>query len=384
MNHWLTPLFAACGDYLQAGADAGVNPMTQARAPTIGSIIFEVNVLIEVAAACAVMARRVPRFWLKFVATAAGVLMFEFFTAPMWRNEKLGWWGYVYHDVSWILTLGWTALILGTITLVDTLSKQGAIVRFILVLLVLLPLVLIAENFVVAFGIRGYAPEVQARLSGYTIGLVPIEALYYVLVFTALVVAFSKYWSIVIDDPNQVPLRRTHWLRALGLTTLAVVLFEVMIEPVVDNRNLPTWSYYFHDLSILLTGLWIVIITIAGLAVHFFLGRRPLPQRFAAALLLITAIALPLESWFIHSGVRVYGPSATANFCGYNTWLTDVPVEVVFAIPMYMALVICFVRYFEIVAKSGAAHLVQAKNQPHFGIAAESRTAKPVTAENQP
>ena len=40
---------------------------------------------------------------------------------------------------------------------------------------------------------------------------------------------------------------------------------------------------------------------------------------------------------------------ATRNFCGYNTWLTGVPVEVALAIPLYMALVIGFVRYWEIV-----------------------------------
>ena len=45
----------------------------------------------------------------------------------------------------------------------------------------------------------------------------------------------------------------------------------------------------------------------------------------------------------------MYGESTVRNFCGYNTWLTGVPVEVAFAIPLYMALVIGFVRYWEVV-----------------------------------
>jgi hypothetical protein len=410
-------LLASCGDYLQTGggaaADAGPNPMTLARAATPATIAFEAVVLLGVAAVCAVLYRRVPRFPFKFLATAAGVLIFEFFTAPMWRNEKLGSWGYVYHDVSWILTLGWTALIMGTVALVDWLAPRLALgkalvaptmqvaaatptgglarenlvavpgdrqssepatpstpaqtklatgratgglgegVRFLLYLLVLVPLVLIAENVVVGLGIRHYSPEVQEVLSGYRIGLVPIEALYYVPVFMALVLAFSRYWGFVIDDAALVPVRRTRWLRALGLTCLAVVLFEVMIEPMVENRNLPQWSYFYRDLSFLLTGTWVILIAIAGLLVQRFLMFRPLPQRFAAALLLITALALPVESWLIHNGYRVYGPSATANFCGITTWLTGVPIEIVVAIPMYMALVVGFIRYWEIVGDNG-------------------------------
>jgi hypothetical protein len=360
----LTPLFASCGDYVRTG-EAGPDPMTLARTPTPSTITFEVVVLLLVLAACAWMWRVVPRFGLRFLATAAGVLIFEVFTAPMWRNEKLGAWGYVYHDVSWILTLGWTTLILGASTLVDHLAprrREG--VRFVLTLGILLPLVIVAENVVLWLQIRDYAPEVKAVLSGprepgvspatipHYIGLAPLEILYYVPVFTALVLGFAKYWFFVIDDTALAPVRRQRWLRSLGLTALAVLLFELMIEPMVENSNFPSWSYFYRDLSFLLTGLWVVMIAAVGLFVQHFLGSRPIPQRFAAALFLIAALALPVESWLIHNGYRVYGPSATANFCGYNTWLTGVPVEIAFAIPLYMALLFGFIRYWEIVGEN--------------------------------
>jgi hypothetical protein len=352
MNNPPLLLLASCGDYVKVGgAD---NPMALDRAATPETIAFEAVVLLGVLAACAVMYRRVPRFALHFLATAAGVLIFEFFTAPMWRNQHLGAWGYVYHDVSWILTVGWTTLILCTVALVDRLApKWGEGLRFLVSLGLLLPLVVLAENVVVGLGIRSYAPEVTEVLSGYQIGLVPVEVLYYVPVFTALVIAFSKYWGFVIDNAALVPVRRQRWLRALGLTFLAVFLFEVMIEPMVRNENLPAWSYVYHDVNFLLTGLWVAIIAVAGLLVQRYLQFRPIPQRFAAALAIITIIALPVESWLIHNGYRVYGESAKSNFCGYDTWLTGVPVEVVFAIPLYMALVVGFVRYWEIVGENG-------------------------------
>src|SRR5438105_1685881 len=344
----LPPLLASCGDYVRLGIRP--SPMTPERMPTTATLTFEVIVLLGVAAACWVMNRLVPRFGLRFLAAAAGVLIFEFFTAPMWRNEKLGPWAYFYHDVSWVLTLSWTTLILGTVTLVDRLlPKWGEGRRFALSLLVLLPVVLVAENVVVALGIRGYAPEVQEILSGYQIGVAPVEALYYVPVFTALVIAFAKYWSFVIDDPALAPRRQRDWLRALGLTCAAVVLFEILVEPLVRNENLPEWSYFYRDLSFLLTGLWVLLIAVTAVLVQRWLPRALAPHRFAAALLILAALALPVEAWLIRNGYRVYGESAVRNFCGYNTWLTGVPVEVAFAIPLYMALVIGFVRYWEVV-----------------------------------
>lgn len=343
-------LVAGCGDPFERRTEVGPNPMELARQTTPATLVFIGVVLLGTTAAWLLLRRRVTHLLWKFLATAAGVMIFEFFTAPLWRNSKLGSLGYVYHDVSWILTLGWTVLILGAITAVNEVVPQlSEAKRYLLTLLFLLGLVLAAENVVVGLGIRDYAPEVYAVLSGYKIGVVPVEALYYVPVFTALVVAFARYWSFVIDDEPLVPVRRTRWLRALGLTALAVVLFEVMIEPLAENRNFPSWSYFYRDLSFLQTAAWVMIVGVAGTIVDRVLMSRPIPQRFAAALLLITVLALPLEAWLMHNGYRVYGPSATANFCGIQTWLGAVPVEIAFAIPLYMALVIGFVRYWEIV-----------------------------------
>jgi hypothetical protein len=80
-----------------------------------------------------------------------------------------------------------------------------------------------------------------------------------------------------------------------------------------------------------------------------FLSGRLIPLRFAAAVLLISALALPFEAWFIENGFRIYGSSAAANYTGFTLPLSDVPVEIAFAIPCYMSLIIAFIRYWEIV-----------------------------------
>ncbi len=67
-----------------------------------------------------------------------------------------------------------------------------------------------------------------------------------------------------------------------------------------------------------------------------------------AYLAVVGVIVLPIEAWFINNGFRLYGPSAVANFSGFNTAITNVPVEVAFAIPLYLALVIAFTKYWEL------------------------------------
>ena len=90
-------------------------------------------------------------------------------------------------------------------------------------------------------------------------------------------------------------------------------------------------------------------VAIAAVLIERFTVGMPIPQRFAAGILLISAMALPIESWLIINGFRVYGESAVANFSGFTTPVSGVAVEVAFAVPCYMALVVAFIRFWEIV-----------------------------------
>jgi hypothetical protein len=318
------------------------------KSATGGIIAFEIFIIAGWIASFFVLARFKDKIWQRYAIMAIGVFIFEFFTSPMWNNYKLGPWAYVYQDVSWILTVGWSALILSTVILVDHfLARLRTWQRFGLYLAVLTILVFIFEVIVVNLGVRSYAPEVQAILLGYFIFNVPVEGFYYIPVFMALVISFYKYWSLVLDDELVAPVKRRRWLASLAISILGVFLFELMIEPMVVNANLPNWSYLYHDISFLMTGLWVVMIWLSLYLVDRLLIHLDLVKRFFIYLGLIGLLVLPVESWFISAGYRLYGPSATANFSGFET-ITGVPVEVAFAVPLYLALVITFIRYWEI------------------------------------
>jgi len=91
------------------------------------------------------------------------------------------------------------------------------------------------------------------------------------------------------------------------------------------------------------------MIAVGAVVIDRFMIGMSIPLRFAAAVLLISALALPVESWFIMNGYRVYGNTAVMNYSGFKTPITGVPVEIAFAIPCYLSLIVGFIRYWEIV-----------------------------------
>ena len=141
-------------------------------------------------------------------------------------------------------------------------------------------------------------------------------------------------------------MKKLKWGRDLFIVLLAVIFFEIMIEPMVVNANLPAWSYFYRDVSILMSGIWIVIIWLSVNIVDKVFIHFKLFEKFMAYLVVASVITTPIETWLISSGYRLYGPSATANFSGYKLPFFDVPVEVIFAVPFYLSLVITSSKYW--------------------------------------
>ena len=77
--------------------------------------------------------------------------------------------------------------------------------------------------------------------------------------------------------------------------------------------------------------------------------KENLVKRFIAYLAVLTTITIPIENFLVAVGVRQYGESLTNNFSGFVIPGTVLAIEVLFAIPLYLALVIAFIRYWEII-----------------------------------
>lgn len=133
-----------------------------------------------------------------YLITAIGVLLFEYYTQALWFNQNLETWAYLYLDVSWIMTLLWTNVILFSIYVVDTLKpKYSEVKKFFSSIGLITVFVLIIEWILIRTDIRGYPPVILELYESLPrlFGIIPLKEVIYVVAFMSLVVAFTKYWQ---------------------------------------------------------------------------------------------------------------------------------------------------------------------------------------------
>lgn len=165
-------------------------------------VLFEIAVILGVLIITVLLSQTNKKIHRRVILIFVAVLLFEYFTQAMWINNNLERWSYLYLDVNWVITIGWVGLILMSTSAVNILFKKSSErARFIYSLIALAIVGVVAEGVVRYLGIREYAEAVKEGFLGvYLFGTVPIEALYYIPVFMALVISFVRYWEICLDQ----------------------------------------------------------------------------------------------------------------------------------------------------------------------------------------
>ncbi|OGZ06620.1 MAG: hypothetical protein A3C93_00305 [Candidatus Lloydbacteria bacterium RIFCSPHIGHO2_02_FULL_54_17] len=325
------------------------NPCFVDKSLTWCGAVADIAILLSVIAIFYALSRVYPNWKARVGIMFGGVFIFELFTSPMWVNPHFGFFAYAHRDVTYVLTLGWTALFLGVLFFVERyFASHGERARFAASVFLITVLGFIAEIALVAGDLREYAPEVKERLVGLFFLDVPVEAFYYIPVFSSLVLGFYKYALILKERALIAPVKKGKHVRNFVIAFVGVFLFELMIEPMVVNAQFPAWSYVYHDISIVMTLGWIVLLWLTTTLVGRFLPQVSEVRRFFLSLVAIAAFAAPIEEWLITHGYRIYSASAQADFSGFLTPITHMPIEVVFAVPCYFALILGFVNYWKI------------------------------------
>lgn len=330
--------------------DCSIEACKFSKIASTSTLMFEGGIIAAAAILLGLLAVHKQYALLKrFGLIAGGVLIFELFTQPLWNNHNMSDWAYLYIDISWILTLGWTLILFLSLLLVERgfgIKKQ--LPQFLLTILLSTVGGCIGEQSVLSLGIRTYSPEVQEALSGLVLPFsqAPMETLFYMPVFMTLVLSFAKYFEIVFKKIPLVPERKIVNWKSFVIAFVGVLLFEIMNEPAIQNIGWPAWSYIFLDVNILRIVIWVLILAIGGHLVHrFFIHHSP-TQQFIISIVVLTILTIPIEGYLVAKGLRQYGPSLQAGFSGFRIPGTQLPAEILFAIPLYLTLIIAFVRYW--------------------------------------
>jgi|TARA_B100001971_G_C18267064_1_gene594128 hypothetical protein len=126
---------------------------------------------------------------------------------------------------------------------------------------------------------------------------------------------------------------------------LGVLLFEIISEPMWLNMGFSSWAYLFRDLTWVLTLGWVNTFMIAILAVDNFFKDTSEKKRFFLYLLFIGALIVPAEGLMLFLGVRGYAPFLLETMSGLVVPLLKVPVESIFAVPIFSSLILAFYKY---------------------------------------
>ena len=161
-------------------------------------MIFEIFVIVATIIVISIIRKSDKEIIKKFLITVIAVLLFEFTTSALFINQNLEFWAFLYKGVSWVITIGWASIILASIAIINYMfPKFPEKKRFIIQLVFISIVGIFAEFLVRILEIREYSSLAQKSFSGIMLGgLVPIEALYYIPVFMALVISFKRYWEI--------------------------------------------------------------------------------------------------------------------------------------------------------------------------------------------
>ena len=134
-------------------------------------------------------------------------------------------------------------------------------------------------------------------------------------------------------------------MKRFGLMLVAVFLFQIMSEPMWVNNNLDSWAYLYGNVSWVLTFGWVSIFFITFLLVDKGFKKMHEKNKFWLYLLVATIITVPAESLILKLGIRSYADVLSSTFSGLMIPLTQVPIEVLFAVPIISALIIPFYEY---------------------------------------
>lgn len=326
---------------------------------SLSGLIYQVVVILFTITTLILVSRKKKHIWKYYLTMLTGTFLFDLLTSPMSIDIHLGNFSYIYHGVSWILSMGFTTCIFVWVNIVDYLVPEiYPDIKFkewhkylLSVILTSVFLILIEQSTTGFLQVRQFSPETiiayqNMKMFGTNVSFFN---LLWTIVSVSLLISFYKYISFWLDKKILVPVKKSHWLRSFFIIFGGVVMLELVVESVVKNVGFPQWLYFFNDLNFVNIILWTIIIWISDLIINkIFMGWN-LVWKLVAAASLASAVLVPMEMWFINNGYRVYSESTIKNLSGFKSPFFSIPIEVIVSAVFYSILIVAFKKFWEVI-----------------------------------
>lgn len=140
--------------------------------------------------------------------------------------------------------------------------------------------------------------------------------------------------------------------RRFTILFIAILFFEIISEPMWHNIGFEKWTYLYRELTLTVTLGWLSIFMISMLLVDYYFHKESEIKRFFYYLFIIETITVPIEMYLLESGMRKYSTELISTMSGLKIPFTSVPMEAVWAVPLFAILVISFYKYINYLVDS--------------------------------
>ena len=164
----------------------------------MANLIFEIVIMLLTIIAIIYSRLQNKNLLKRYFLVLIGVIIFDFATQIAWLTNNLHPFTFIGPNFNWLISITWTNLIFYIMYIVDKLSHSKEAKRFFIYLSSFAIGGILLEEILIRLSIRSYGPEVIDLLTGVHIPLLisPIEVLYYIPVFMALILGFVRYFEI--------------------------------------------------------------------------------------------------------------------------------------------------------------------------------------------
>jgi hypothetical protein len=266
---------------------------------------------------------------------------FELLTWALWKVQYMWDWAYWFWDISRILALVRTGILYRSDFIIQKVKSYKAI-KTISIASIIIWLIILWANM---NGVISYEPEAFASID-YMLWSFPINAFYYIPIRIFIIYSFKKYFDQAIFN-NYHGTKSIISVKNFLIVFFSVLCLELLIEPTLIIKNLPSWLFIYKDISILLTLWWTVIITWTAFIVNKFFEWFDLFIKFSYAILLSTIFWSGFLSLLIQKNIVSFSSSVlhTHTLHSFSLWNTGLTTMTFVSTILFFVLLIPVSKY---------------------------------------
>lgn len=140
-----------------------------------------------------------------------------------------------------------------------------------------------------------------------------------------------------------------YYIKNLIIAFTGIIIFQYFTQSMWLNLNLEPWSYFYLDVNWILTLGWTIIFLVPMKIVDLYFNEVSKIKNYIISVCFVSLVAFIAEPSVVYLGIRQYSSDVLLVLSGNN--ILGTPVEALYYIPVMVALIISFIKYWRLASK---------------------------------